>query len=261
MLRAGDLSHLDVLVALEKVDGFQIAAIHGMDLTRGQSVGARRHVLDCQDLRRVEVAATLLPIVLVTLELGIHAGLVSLELHCARADAGARVNLAVLRRQDGQVIIRHDVRKVGVATLESEDDDVLAVGLDVLDLVDDAFRRRLRVFAAMVVVGGDDVLCFDGLAVVKLDTLSQLDRPYLGVRRRLYGLGELGDRFALGVDLHQEAVNAVADSLHVAVGIRCRVERVRRRSRADTPFEVTAPLWRRGKGRTADQRRHRRPKA
>ena len=61
-------STLDVLVALEQVQGLDVQPIDGIDLAGGQRIGARRHIGDGQRFDLVEVPVVGTPVVLVALE-------------------------------------------------------------------------------------------------------------------------------------------------------------------------------------------------
>jgi hypothetical protein len=187
-----------------------------------------------------------LPIVRVAFECGAHAGLVTLKHVTARADAGLRLELAVLGRHDRHVIVADDVREVGVALLHREDHRVLTVRLDLLDRLEDGLGRGLRLLAEMVVDRGHHVPGVQGLAVMELNPLTQLESPLNGVVRGLPALRELGDEFVGVAYLREVIAQAVPDELHVAVGKGRRIKGVGGRAVPDSDAEAAAFLRRCG---------------
>ena len=87
--------------------------------------------------------------------------------------------------------------------LELYGDYKAKVRLNVLDRLKVWLSRGLGVFPPVVVHGIDHVLRIQRLSVVKLRTLSQIEDPFLGIRRGFPALGQfrLGLKFV--VDLRQ----------------------------------------------------------
>ena len=125
----------DVAIALEQVDGLQVDPVHHIHLAGGQRVGARRDIGDGDHFEAVKMTNAAVVIVGVTRKSGAHARLEAFQ-HVRAGTGGAdRVDLAILRRFDGDVIVAGDEGEVGVAALQLENHRVFAVGLQRDDLV------------------------------------------------------------------------------------------------------------------------------
>ena len=113
---------------------------------------------------------------------------------------------------------------------------MLVVGLDVLDLGDEALADGARVLAAVNVDGMDDVLGHERLAVVELHALAQLEDPLGGVVGHLPAfrqfahdlavrghLGDVAQKLPLGIDLVRIAAAKHAEQ---GVGVRAAAQRL-----------------------------------
>ena len=141
------------------------------------------------------------------------------------------------------MIVGGDIGEVGRAALQREDHRLLAVGLDVGDDVERRLDRRLRILAAVIIVGLDDVVGGDVLAVVEGRALAQLEHPLGGAVGGLEALGQMRLNGGLLVDLGElGAEDADRHAELEAVGPGRRVERVGGGAMADADLERAALL-------------------
>ena len=140
------------------------------------------------------------------------------------------------------MVVAHDVGVVGIAFRELDDNRV-AIDAHVLDLLEKARHRGDRILAAVVVEAGDDVLGRDGLAVVELDALADLECPGLGIGRGVPLLGQFGRQlvhFVDGGEVVEEAAHAHAR--REAVLERRRINGIGGRTVAKADPQRTAAL-------------------
>ena len=125
------------------MNGFQLKSIHGVDLSRIQRSGSGSHIRNSDRLDLIKMGAAGLPIIRIVLGQGIVAGFMA-DQHIA-AGTGTFLPIGPGRtgRNDGQVVVTHDKREVGVALFQSKHDGVFVIGLDVFDGINNTLGRRL----------------------------------------------------------------------------------------------------------------------
>ena len=138
-----------------------------------------------------------------------HAGLVGDDLVRPRADAGFRIVLAAIGLYD-EMIVRHQIREVGIRVLQ-RDDDIVAIDLDGVDALHDAECRRFRFRIAVAFERCHHVFGLDGLAVVEFDILPDFHRPGLGVVGGTDFLGKPVFDAAVRLQFEQQFAPALAE--------------------------------------------------
>ena len=119
-----------------------------------------------------------------------------------------------------------------------------AVGLDVLDDVEADLDRRFRILAAVIIVGLDDIVGGNGLAIMEGQAFAQLEHPFRGAVGGLEALGQMRLNGVLLVDMGQ--LGAEDADRHVeleGVGPGRGIERVGGGAMADADLEVCRPSW------------------
>ena len=138
------------------------------------------------------------------------------------------------------MVVGQQIGKVGVGVVEG-DDHLVAVGPHRLDAAHDAQRAGLRIFVGMALERGDHVLGGDGLAVVELDVLANLERPDLGVVGSAVFLGDRVPQGAVGIEGQQIFAPAFAEGVHDLGEEAGGVEAVGRFTADETGLEDAAP--------------------
>ena len=186
---AGHVLDRDAGNALDEIDDLRLDAVDHVDLSALQRGGARGGVVDHDDLDLVgEAHLVAHPVVGEALAALADTGLVDRDLVGAGRDAGIGRVLAATRLDD-QVIVGHQIGKVGIRFLERHD-DILAVDLHRFDALHDAERAGLRFLVRVALERLQHVVGGHRLAVVELDAVADLEGPLLGVVRRADLLGD-----------------------------------------------------------------------
>ena len=176
-------------------DDFGIDAANHVGLAGGEGGHAGGGVVDDEGFDFVDMAV--LPEVI-----GIFAREVANAVlgffHDIWAGADGVVWLAV-GGLDDEMIIGHQKRKIGVGSVEGEEDFVLAVGGDIGDAAQDSERAGFGVFVAVAADGGDDIGGGDIFAVAESRAAAQLKGPFgASVVGGLERFGEQPDGLAVG---------------------------------------------------------------
>jgi hypothetical protein len=138
-------------------------------------------VADAEADELVDVWQTFFPVVGVSLEHGLHAGLERLDL----PRPGADHLLCALRGAVGhdiEVVVVDQEREVRVRALEIDVQHMVAVDLYVGNWVHHRLGGRAHLGIAHSIDGPGRILGGECLTVVKLHTLAQLEGPARGVR-------------------------------------------------------------------------------
>src|SRR6185436_796238 len=86
---------------------------------------------------------------------------------------------AILGREDREMIVRSNERKIGIAAGERENNGLRILNRDGCNIAEDRVGGRLRLFAAMILVSGGDILGGEVAAVVEGQALPQFEDPLL----------------------------------------------------------------------------------
>ncbi len=180
-----------------------LTAIHYVDFTCFQGIGSGSGIRNADYLHLVKVGAALLEVVWIALANEPDTGLPAH--HAERTGTHTFLIFFTCRtgRHDRNMVVAGDEGEVGVAFLQREYHRVLAIGLDVHDRLSNAFGSRFRIFAAMVVVGVDDIISVYALAVVKLDAFAKLENPFRRIGRGLPAFGQFRKGIAFIVNFDQ----------------------------------------------------------
>ena len=226
----------------EQVHGLEIAAVHGVDLARLQCVRARRDIDNGDELDLVEVSAMRrLPVVLEACEAATDPGLEIGQTVAAATGAGLPVDAFSAGGQDRDVVVADDVGEVGVPAGEGDHHRILAFHLDLRDRLQQGLGRRLRVLVPVVVDRSHHIVGVEGLAVVELHPLADLEAPSPGIGGCLPALRQL--RFEpVDGDLGEVVVLSIVEHRHVVVLERRGVQRVGGRAVGNADPKLPAPL-------------------
>ena len=189
------LQHLGVRAGIDARDILDRNRLDDVDLARQQRRDARGVGADRREDDLLEIVLGLAPPVRVGLEHGLDAGLVALDREGAGAvgvERGkARRGRGGRRRRDGVVrlgpFLVHDVPGIplriqnGIGRGQDEVDGVV-VDLDDLGVGGNA-GLQVRALGADAVGGEDHVVGGEGVAVVELDALAQMEAPARRLRR------------------------------------------------------------------------------
>ena len=182
------------------MQGFQLAAVDGIDAAGLQGCGSGVHIGDGQHFHGLKVGPVGPPVVGITPGQRADAGLELDQLIAAGSHTGRDIAVVGL---NGQVDIGQHERKIGLPVPEFKDYPGLAVGTEVEDIVQQNLDRRDRFPSPVMVDRGNHVRSLQGFAVMKFDTPPQAKAPHPGVRRHVPAVGQLRAGPALLVELHQ----------------------------------------------------------
>lgn len=228
-----------------------------MHLAALQRSKTRRGIVDDDDLDLVGMAGLVAaPVVGEALAAMFHAGLVDGDLVRAGADAGIRVVLAAIRLDD-QMVVGHQIGEVGIGIAEG-DHHFLALGLDRLDVLQNAERAGFRLLVRMALERGGDILRAHRLAVVELDAVADLHRPGLGIRRSADLLGYQVLDAALRGKTDEEFAPLLAEVECDLAEIQRWIQAVGRLAALQAGLDDAALYRRRGESLAGQSRRQRR---
>ena len=168
------------------------------------------------------------------------------------------VCLAIGFRHDEEMVIGHEEREVGIASVQFEHNTIRPVLRDLLDRCDVGLGRGFGLFAAVMVDRGDDIVCRHRLAVGELDALAKVEDPSRRVVIGFPGFCHVADEIPVRVDLGQGVVGREAERHHIGVGIGLRVEGIGCAALGKTDAKPAALLGRIGAHRPRTDHRQRR---
>ncbi len=180
----------------------------------------------------VEMGTALFPVVGIAHQFGDHARLVVCHLVGSAAVAACRVDLAVLGRHDGKVIVGHHEREVRGRRFQRED-DCISVDFHLLDRIDEGLRGRRTLISAVIVNRGDHVLWFHGAAAMILDAVADLECPDLRIGR-VPALGNFSHERSIGGNFGEIAMARSRKYLDILIVPGARIVILARASGSDT---------------------------
>ena len=132
MRQAGDVRDLHLRIALQQVEGFQVAAVHVMDVAGIEGGCAGHHVVDDQQLHGVEPGGAVIAGIAHRARALTRAE--GLQPVGACADTGLPVQPPVIAcRKDRQMIVGEQVGEIGVGIFQLEGHAIFAIGAHVRD--------------------------------------------------------------------------------------------------------------------------------
>src|SRR5262245_29522255 len=141
------------------------------------------------------------------------------------------------------MVISNVVREVGIAALQGEHHNVLAVGLQILDAFQQGLGRRFGLLAAVIIDGSYDIVRVESLAIVELRALAKSKNPGLGAVGWLDAFGGIADYSAIRLNFGERcAERSPAEDPVKRVRPERRIKRVGRGAAAKADTELPALL-------------------
>lgn len=173
-----DRADIDTVGVLDQVDALGIERGGKMDVSRNQGVDPRHRVGDRGDLESIEVRPVA-PVVRVAHVGRAHSGLEGFEEERSRPDPLAEV-LGVLLDDLG-LLFRQLRRQIGVRAAENRPDGMAVELVPADNIGEESLDHRRRVVAEVPVHAPYHFIGREGRAVMKLDTLADLERELGGI--------------------------------------------------------------------------------